>query len=250
MASVKNNPVINKLRSLHQSAVTLKEKFDAKQPNKVLEAYLEIYRRDLDELTRICPGEVLQTGDLIRHSAWLRKFIRDGKPESCYSDISDICLRDIFVVEEAYFRYLTETESARDKFYDWQNIHPVIQQIAKPRFESQHFADAVEASFKEINELVKAKYRSIKGEELDGDKLMRNAFTSTSNNGFMPVIPLADNSGESGRNIQQGYMDIFAGAMKGIRNPKAHANVNVDPDEAWEMIVLASHLMRMWDKFN
>lgn len=66
----------------------------------------------------------------------------------------------------------------------------------------------------------------------------------------MPILKLGENGTESGRNIQQGYMDIFAGSMKGIRNPKAHANLNVNPDEAWEMIVLASHLMRMWEKFN
>lgn len=250
MATIRNNKIIKKLRALLRSAITLKEKFDSHQPKEVLEAFLEIYKRDLDELTNICPAEVIETGDLLRHSAWMTKFIREGKPESCSSDINDICFRDVFLVEEAYLHYLTETDKARDKFYDWQNIHPVIQQIAKPWFESHHFADAVEASFKEINDLVKEKYRSLTGNELDGDRLMRNAFTSTQNNNFTPVVRLVDNSDETGRNIQQGYMDIFAGAMKGIRNPKAHANLSVDPDEAWEVIVLASHLMHMWDKCN
>ena len=132
--------------------------------------------------------------------------------------------------------------------FDWQNIHTIIQRIAKPRFESSHFADAVEASFKEINDIIKKAYINKEGQEKDGDSLMRKAFSTSSNN--TPLFLLADNSTDSGRNIQQGYMDIFAGSMKGIRNPKAHANLDVNPDEAWEMIVLASHLMRMWEKYN
>jgi len=31
----------------------------------------------------------------------------------------------------------------------------------------------------------------------------------------------------AGRNIQRGYMQIFAGAMIGIRNPKAHKNITI-----------------------
>jgi len=42
-------------------------------------------------------------------------------------------------------------------------------------------------------------------------------------------------------------MNIFAGAMIGIRNPKTHANITIDENDAWEKIVLASHLMKMWD---
>lgn len=125
----------------------------------------------------------------------------------------------------------------------WSKIHNTIAQIAKSRFETEHYGDAVEASFKEINDIIKKSYHKNVGKEEDGDSLMRKAFSVNN-----PLYHLADNNTDSGRNIQQGYMDIFAGAMKGIRNPKAHANLDVHPDEAWEMIVLASHLMRMWDK--
>lgn len=127
----------------------------------------------------------------------------------------------------------------------WSKIHPAIARVTKSRFETDHFGDAVESAFKEINDIIKQAYKAKIGKEEDGDVLMRRAF-SLSN----PVFSLGDMETESGKNIQNGYMDIFAGSMKGIRNPKAHANMEVDPDEAWEMIVLGSHLMRMWEKCN
>lgn len=250
MQTLKNNRIIDQLRILLSSAMTLKEKFDTGQTPEVLEAFVQIYDRDLDALTKICPSEVIKKGNLLRHSAFLERYLRQGQPSNCYQDIKDICHTDIFYIEECYLHYLSDTSSVSEKYFDWQNIHTLIQRIAKPRFESYHFADAVEASFKEINDIVKKAYFLKAQEEEDGDRLMRKAFTSSNNNNFVPHFYLADNGNESGRNIQQGYMDIFAGSMKGIRNPKAHANLNVNPDEAWEMIVLASHLMRMWEKHN
>lgn len=124
----------------------------------------------------------------------------------------------------------------------WTKIHPTIARVARSRFETDHYGDAVESAFKELNEIIKKAYFGKKKKEEDGDSLMRKAFSVNE-----PTFHLADNSTESGRNIQQGYMDIFAGSMKGIRNPKAHANLDVHPDEAWEKIIIASHLMRMWD---
>jgi uncharacterized protein (TIGR02391 family) len=250
MQTLKNNRIIEQLRILLSSAMTLKEKFDTGQSHEVLEAFLQIYTRDLDVLVQLCPSEVIKKGNLLRHSAFLERYLRQGQPSSCYSDVKDICFNDIFYIEECYLHYLSDTSSVSEKYFDWQNIHTIIQRIAKPRFESYHFADAVEASFKELNDIIKRAYLQKTNEEEDGDRLMRRAFTTSNNNNFAPLFRLADNDNESGRNIQQGYMDIFAGCMKGIRNPKAHANLDINPDEAWEMIVIASHLMRMWEKHN
>jgi uncharacterized protein (TIGR02391 family) len=127
--------------------------------------------------------------------------------------------------------------------FNWDIIHPVIKTVALQRFQSNQFADSVEASFKEINKIIKTEYSRIKSFEKDGDKLMKEVF-SLENGAFR----LADTTSEEGRNIQLGYMEIFAGAMKGIRNPKAHSNQNITEIDAWEKIVLASHLMKMWDK--
>lgn len=125
----------------------------------------------------------------------------------------------------------------------WQMLHPKVAELAKPRFESGHYADAVEAVFKELNSRVKQIYLKSTGEELDGVPLMRKAFTPSK-----PVILLDDLSTETGRNIQQGYMEIFAGSMAGIRNPKTHENVVITADRATHHLMLASLLFNRLDE--
>jgi uncharacterized protein (TIGR02391 family) len=131
---------------------------------------------------------------------------------------------------------------AKMSAFDWGIIHSEIYRVAKSRFDTGHFADAVEAAFKEINEIVKKEYKTREGKEEDGTSLMRKAFAHQN-----PIFKLNDLSTDSLKNIQQGYMDIFAGVMMGIRNPKAHANLEINELDSWEKIVLASHLMKMWD---
>jgi uncharacterized protein (TIGR02391 family) len=62
-----------------------------------------------------------------------------------------------------------------------------------------------------------------------------------------PVIEIDYINTETGRNIQQGYMEIFAGSMTGIRNPKAHAVITIDRERAIHFLFLASLLMDTLD---
>jgi uncharacterized protein (TIGR02391 family) len=125
----------------------------------------------------------------------------------------------------------------------WGLMHPTIAKVSRSRFESGHYADSVEAAFKEINSAVKSIYESETGEELDGASLMQRAFSPNK-----PIICIGDFSTESGRNIQQGYMQIYAGAMTGIRNPKAHENLEIDSSRANHFLILASLLMFKLDE--
>lgn len=125
----------------------------------------------------------------------------------------------------------------------WADIHVKITSVAKSRFESTYYADAAESAFKEVNTCVKDIVKRKTGKELDGAPLMKTAFSPNN-----PLIVLGDLSTESGRNIQQGYMEIFAGAMMGIRNPKAHDNLNITEKRAKHFIYLASLLMQKIDE--
>jgi uncharacterized protein (TIGR02391 family) len=120
----------------------------------------------------------------------------------------------------------------------WPGIHSTITEIARPRFTAGHLADAVEASFKEINDRVKSSVKLRIGQENDGAPLMQQAFSLKT-----PIITLADMSSTSGRNEQLGYMEIFAGAMTGILNPKAHSNIVIDEKGATHLLYLTSLLM-------
>ena len=121
-------------------------------------------------------------------------------------------------------------------------IHPSILGVAKPRFDSGQYADAAEAAMKEVNARVKELWTAKGHPEKDGKALMLSAFTPN-----LPAIRLDDLSTESGRNTQEGYMHLFAGALQGIRNPKSHGNIIIGPDRCLLFLFLASLLMSKLD---
>ena len=125
----------------------------------------------------------------------------------------------------------------------WDLVHPRIAALARPRFIAGFFGDAVEASFKEVNDVAKRIVGNVDGRELDGARLMNRAFSPN-----RPLIRLTALATETDRNIQQGYMQIMTGAMIGIRNPKAHGNLDPGANRALHLICLASLLMHKIDE--
>jgi uncharacterized protein (TIGR02391 family) len=125
----------------------------------------------------------------------------------------------------------------------WSDIHPTIVRVAKGRYGAGQFADAVEAAFKEINNLIKDHVKRKTGNELDGASLMNTAFSPNS-----PVIVLDDVNTKAGQDTQLGYMQIYAGSMTGIRNPKAHANITINDIRARHFLYLASLLLYRFDE--
>ena len=144
-----------------------------------------------------------------------------------------ICLLDLIVEEE-------------HEPICWQCVHPMIKESSMRLYLDEHYVNAAEDAFIEVNERVKKIYQKIvpSGQELDGVTLMNQMFTQKN-----PVIVLGDTSTETGRNIQQGYQFLFAGAMSAFRNPKAHSNTIVlDAREAMRRIMFASSLMYKLDE--
>jgi len=147
-------------------------------------------------------------------------------------------------IETEYKHREKTREQDEEKSLDfWDYFHPKIIEISKSRYESGHYADAVEAVFKEINNLIKEVVKKKTGQEYDGADLMNKAFSLTS-----PIIILDDLDTETGKNIQKGYMQMFAGAMIGIRNPKAHHNLKIDYKRAIHFLFFASLLLFKLDE--
>ena len=155
--------------------------------------------------------------------------------KSLYDDIS--CRYEMLMDDLDNGKYGINTQTT-DPCNIWALIHPSIAEVSKKRIKDEYFADAVEAACKTLNARVRAIVLDQTGEELDGAGLMRKAFSPRN-----PIISIAPSFSKSGNDIQQGYMDIFAGVMTGIRNPKAHDNETITKEDALRKLVMISILM-------
>ncbi len=125
----------------------------------------------------------------------------------------------------------------------WHLLHPEIAKVSQTLFETNHFAESIVAAFKEVNVVVKTRVKNVSGIELDGTKLMQKTF-STEN----PILLLGDIDTLTGKDLQQGYQQIFTGSILGIRNPNSHENSIIDENRAIHLLFLASLLMHKIDE--
>ena len=129
-----------------------------------------------------------------------------------------------------------DTAELPSYLFDKIRLHPRIRRVSKSLFNSGHYAEAIFAAFKAVNNFTKKKA----GLSIDGKDLMAKTF-----NEDKPIIKLNKLSNQSERDEQQGFRFLFMGAMVGIRNPKAHEDIRqIDPYKALEYLSFASLLMR------
>ena len=127
-----------------------------------------------------------------------------------------------------------------DLLFDRLVTNDALRAATRDRFRTRNFTDAVEAAFKCLANTVKEKSGHY---ERDGADLMRHVFGARS-----PQLKLNAFRSQSEKDEHNGYRDIFAGVMTGIRNPRAHEHaIKDDPAVALELLITANHLMRKLD---
>jgi len=120
-----------------------------------------------------------------------------------------------------------------------ENLHPEIVTSAGELFTDGHYASAILEAFKRVE----LRVRSESGLTGSGQDLMARAFA-----GEPPPIDVRVEDGQSGQDEQEGFRFLFMGAVRGIRNPKAHEAVSqLDPQRTLEYLGFASILMRRLD---
>jgi len=122
---------------------------------------------------------------------------------------------------------------------DLQRLHPAVISAASGLFADRQYDSAVSEALKSVE----VRVRDLTELQLSGAPLMQEAFKPKE-----PRLNVAVEAGRSGDDEREGFFYLFRGAMVGIRNPKAHElSRGEDPDEALEVLALASLLHRRLD---
>jgi uncharacterized protein (TIGR02391 family) len=119
--------------------------------------------------------------------------------------------------------------------YDRRMIrNPELRAATRSRFQSGHYADAVEAGVKALNEYI----RSRTGRTEDGDGLMTLAFSPA-----RPLLRINKLRSKADESAQRGHMQLCQGVVAAWRNPRAHALTDDDPVRCLMMLETISDLI-------
>ena len=118
--------------------------------------------------------------------------------------------------------------------YDRRVRDPDLRAATRSRFVSTHYADAVEAGVKALNECVRAR----SGRTEDGDALMTLVFSPNA-----PLLRINPGRSKNDESQQRGHMHLCQGVIGAWRNPRAHSLIDDSPARALMMLETIDELM-------
>jgi uncharacterized protein (TIGR02391 family) len=155
-------------------------------------------------------------------------------------------LQELGVNGTALVKEVTQLESVKGlvrksvpRGLELERLHPAILEAAGRLFADGHYGPAIFEAYK----AVEVRVRNLSGVDGIGQDLMAKAF-----GGDRPPIRITTQQDAAGKDEQEGFRFIFMGAMRGIRNPKGHNNIEQhDVQRTLEYLAIASLLMRRLD---
>ena len=122
-------------------------------------------------------------------------------------------------------------------------LHPLIANDVYPLFLGGKYDTAIFEAFREVEVAVR-RAGGFPAKAI-GVTLMRDAFRPVNNNQCGPLtdkqLPLAE---------QEAMLSLFAGAIGLFKNPQSHRHVPTEPEDAAEVILFASQLLRIVDRLK
>jgi len=134
----------------------------------------------------------------------------------------------------------TEERKKAEAMFDQIITHSAIKQVSRNHFMNGEYRSAVLDAMIQLEEMIKIKAKlpkDDKGNELFGCSLMYTVF-----NPNRPLLRWSKLERQNEKNELSGYSHIFAGAVQGIRDPKAHMIFEQRPLRALQLLTLASLL--------
>ena len=171
------------------------------------------------------------------YEKWMTKtndFLNKYHIDSCKVPINGrTAMSDIMISKLAKITALYESLALDDNCLS--NLHLLPQDI-KDLYRDKHYSQAVFDAFKYIEVQVRIKSGL---SDLLGVDLMRQAFSAK--NG-----PLKNSNLPDGEQVAQ--MELFAGAIGFIKNPKSHKMLTLSEEKCIELLHLANYLLRVLDE--
>lgn len=116
-------------------------------------------------------------------------------------------------------------------------FHPIIVKKAYPALRREEYDTAVFRAFKAVE--VQVRKLTKLPDDLVGTALMRKAFDSESGLLTDKTAPKAE---------REALSHLFAGSIGCYKNPHSHRDVELTFNEAFEMLLVASHLLQVLER--
>ena len=127
---------------------------------------------------------------------------------------------------------------------EWIYIHDLIKVSSKKKFTDVYYTDAAFSSCKEVLDRIRSIYINMtpNGDDLDDAALVCHMFSPKN-----PKLVMYNEKNRTNENLQKGTYAIAEGFVSSIRNILGHKKIEMNKEESFQTLALASLLMNRID---